>query len=748
MIGFAPLSVKEEEDFIIVRGGTFEYYFNKNNGMLRYVRVKGRDILIEPLEVFVSQSKDPFNKRFSTVYEDEASCEVTYSDEDKVIVESSGYLKNADGEVIPIAYHIKYTISFDGFMLVDVTLEGTGNTIINWLCYSRATVDSRVARYLIHTNDLYSAEWIHYEVKDISKADKGIKDVLKGRFIPWFWIGNDEVGIEVSVCDVTNHHFGVGCNGVKSDPLGDVGVMFWIRKEDSFVEWFIFGIRNLLTAIKPKWIWTNRFSLSVTPTREYSPRALELRVFWRGPHQYNKYHVYPSEEEIERLARIGVNVLIGGVNWRSGEYIPDDPEAVKRTIEICHKYGIQVYPYMTFADVEVDTSVFKEYAEEWRIEPAVSWKYRTVLMCPGASGWRDHWRRCLERVLKEYDFDSIYLDFWNAKLCCRNSKHGCDSRYIRVTYWWFREMLKDAWRIIKRNNPNAVIIANTHEMPIGYLCSFIDVRLVGESKDVEQWSPIIDRLLFLSWRLGCNTLMYPSSVKKITRKTIATSLLYLAPIPLWRGRDEDEVMLVSRIWNIFRFIKASEARCFPFTVNREIAVTDAKDVFVNILVSKRGCLLLIINGGDYKSKTIVRLLSLDSLGIIPKERYFVYEPFDMDLYMKNCWHGHELKEIPVEINPKDFRILFIKEYKEIPCLVFGLGIDDYEEKWIPNERILSIDLKSSSLISYITLSIYSPMGVPANINVNEGSLKRWHMKGDLLIVEAIIGKETRMEIRW
>ena len=744
IFGFKPLTIAEDRDFIIVKGGTFEYYFTKSNGMIRYIRVKGKDILIEPLEIFVSPSRNPFRVRFSSVYESEATCNIVKRTEEEVIIESSGYLKNEAGEVIPIKYVVKYDISPDGFVLIDVSLIGTGEVNINWLCYSKATLNNRIARYLIHANDLYSAEWLHYEVKDISNTEG---DLLKGRFIPWFWIGDDEVGVEVSVCDVSSHHFGVGCNGVVSDPLGDVGAMFLVRREGNLVNWFIFGIRNLPTAIRPEWKWNNKFSISVTPSKEYSPAPLELRVFWRGPHQYNKSHVYPSEGEIERLARIGVNTLIGGVNWKSGEYIPDDPEAVKRTVELCHKYGINVYPYMTFADVEIDTDVFKEHAEEWRIEPAVSWKYRTVLMCPAASGWRKHWASCLERALREYGFDSIYLDFWNAKLCCRNRAHGCDSRYIRATYWWFREMLKSAWNMIKERNPNAIIIANTHEMPVGFLSSFIDSRLVGESKEVEQWNLLYDRLLFLSWRLGCNTLMYPSSVRKISRKTIAISLLYLAPIPLWRGRSDDEIALVSKAWNIFRFIKASKAKCIPFTVN-DIVKADVDGIFVNLLISEKGLLLLIVNSNNAKAKARVKILSPEVLRIIPREKYFLYEPFDMELYLKEYWLGSELGEIPVEIDPEDFRILFIREYVQSPCLLFGLGIDEYEEEWKADEKVFKVGLKSKNLVSDVTLSIYSPEGMPISVNVKHGSLKKWYMRGSLLIIEATIRGRAEIKIRW
>ena len=100
IFGFKPLTIAEDRDFIIVKGGTFEYYFTKSNGMIRYIRVKGKDILIEPLEIFVSPSRNPFKVRFSSVYESEATCNIVKSTEEEVVIESSGYLKNEAGEAV------------------------------------------------------------------------------------------------------------------------------------------------------------------------------------------------------------------------------------------------------------------------------------------------------------------------------------------------------------------------------------------------------------------------------------------------------------------------------------------------------------------------------------------------------------------------------------------------------------------------------------------------------------------------
>jgi len=54
-------------------------------------------------------------------------------------------------------------------------------------------------------------------------------------------------------------------------------------------------------------------------------------------------------------------------------------------------------------------------------------------MCPGAEGWRTHWKKQIDRVIRNYDFDGIYFDFWYGRIACENTRHGCGGRFRRGT---------------------------------------------------------------------------------------------------------------------------------------------------------------------------------------------------------------------------------------------------------------------------------------------------------------------------
>jgi len=62
--------------------------------------------------------------------------------------------------------------------------------------------------------------------------------------------------------------------------------------------------------------------------------------------------------------------------------------------------------------------------------------------------------------------------------------------------------------------------------------------------------------------------------------------------------------------------------------------------------------------------------------------------------------------------------------------------------------VFKVGLKSKNLVSDVTLSIYSPEGMPISVNVKHGSLKKWYMRGSLLIIEATIRGRAEIKIRW
>ena len=53
----------------------------------------------------------------------------------------------------------------------------------------------------------------------------------------------------------------------------------------------------------------------------------------------------PDEQQIRTLAQDGYNLVVGMANWRSGEYVPLNEADLRRTIALCHKYGMKIIPY-------------------------------------------------------------------------------------------------------------------------------------------------------------------------------------------------------------------------------------------------------------------------------------------------------------------------------------------------------------------------------------------------------------------
>jgi hypothetical protein len=127
-------------------------------------------------------------------------------------------------------------------------------------------------------------------------------------------------------------------------------------------------------------------------------------------------------------------------------------------------------------EISRELDVFDAHAIEWQVEPLNNNDNITIIMCPGAEGWREYWEDQLDRIIDEYDFDGVYLDLIQDKLACRNPLHGCQKRYMRPTFLWVREMMRHAWIKAKSKNSDSLIVVNADLLPMSMINSWVDVN--------------------------------------------------------------------------------------------------------------------------------------------------------------------------------------------------------------------------------------------------------------------------------
>ena len=736
----SKLSVFEDEASIFVGNNTFRYGFDKKSGLISRLEVLGDNFLrgtySQIPDIYVSNARDPKEVSYAAKYEDEAECDIISANPYEVHIRTHGMYHSSSGTALPIRYRITYEIQSNGTIFVIVNSKAYEPCTIRWLCVSRGLLNPSFCRYFAHLADQSRIDTTeNYTFKSLPSEKAQDQTLFSGRLIPWFWLGNDRTGVEICVWDVTNHRYGATqIAGKMVDPLGEVGANISCvqragNSPNSGILWEIFSLRNLQTPVKAGWEQINYFALSVTPPKNYDPGFAGLRVHWEGPRRYNTAYKYLSDDEIRELSRMGYNLMIGGVNWRSGEHIPDDESEVKRVISTCHKYGMKIIPCIPLMDLNEDTAVFEEHGPEWRIEPVVEYEHKTNLMCPGAAGWREHWRQQIDRIVEDYDFDGVYLDFWYDKLACRNPRHGCQRRFMRPTFPWVRDMLKHARAKSKARDPGSIIIANTDLLPISMICSWLDVRSVGASQDVQHIDRMTGKSFYSSYRLGCNSLIWPDQVQEINQKVLSLSLLYMAPIILSRERSQEEIHLALLYWNVLRAFGVSEATWYPGFVDDpkiKLATTSDPDLYVNIH-RRDGLLLTLVNLSSDEVRANVSLTNFAELGLQNDKKYLVYEPISRRfLPGRERWSCDDLRSISVTVPECSSRLLYVRECIEKPVLLFALGSDGVlEEQWNEDTGMLRFQLAAPAGAD-VSLAVYSPAGEPAGISsANKEIQFRW-----------------------
>jgi hypothetical protein len=512
------------------------------------------------------------------------------------------------------------------------------------------------------------------------------------------------------------------------------------------VMWEIFPIRNRHTPLKAGWVREDRFALAITPSKRYNAAYSDLRVHWEGPQQFDPSYETPSEEQIKTLAQRGINLFVGGANWRSGEYVPENEAETRRVIETCHRYGLKIIPYMTLMDLNEDGAVFSKYGAAWRIEPEEKSSENTTLMCPGAEGWRTYWKMQMDRILDEYDFDGLYCDFRFTKLVCENRAHGCGTNSARMTFPWVRDMLSFARKKIKIKNADGILIANTNIQPMAMISGLVDARLVGEAQDLKKIGEMEAKAFYNSHRLGINTLMWPDRTEKIDEALIRLWLLYMAPFPLHRDRSEDEIASVRRCWDVLRFFGIGKTTWYPSFGSYVAAEADREEVRVHVHELAKRLLLTVINTTDEDVEAEISV-KLSRVWIKPEKIYLVYDPLSKGLLGERLWSGNDLTKLPLHIPGGGFRFLLIREAGVYPTLVFAGGTDGVrrqhwdQKRWVLNVR-LNLPCEGE-----VSIAGHSLLGRPQVVEFGGEPVDFvWNEKQRLVFAQGWLSDEPRVRI--
>ncbi|MDH7567975.1 MAG: hypothetical protein QHJ73_00105, partial [Armatimonadota bacterium] len=468
MRDFTPISLEETPRAFRVRSGTWAFLLSRASGLLEQATVHDDPWLAAPLpDLWASGAVDPRGDAYHARYSPSTTTQVVSVRCEEVVLRSEGCLARVDGTVVPLRWELEYSFAPDGTVTVAVTVRATGRMALRWLSLGRVEADPGSCRFLVHEGDAGSSA---SSCRPTCHLLNGGGYEAAGRFIPWVHFGNDCGGVDL----VFPHSDRGGWSWTDSspystgDPLGRAGDRMLVQASGGRAWCEAFAIRNLYQPVEAGWEYRDTLYLSAVPGKETDPRGNDVRVWWLGPHQYRSGWLPPGEEEVARWAALGANTVIGGVNWRSGDYRhPENPAETARFIDLCHRYGMRVLPYLTFTDLEYGASAFSTHGAAWRIEPVAEFNYRSQLMCYGAEGWQEHWQCEVAAAWEAFPFDGLYIDFWASRLGCRNPRHGCDGPYGRFNAAGLRRMAQFAAGLVRQRD--GLIVANCNILPLAML---------------------------------------------------------------------------------------------------------------------------------------------------------------------------------------------------------------------------------------------------------------------------------------
>ena len=721
----AKLPIRPEEELVVrqraksltVSGETFAYTFSRANGLMTGLTVLDDEFSsIESFALpdgYVTAEKDPRRGRFTIANEKSADFRVVESRPDRVILTATGRFRSAKGEAFPVRYAITHRIYIDGLDIVTMECKAERDCELRWLVLSKTSLPATLCPYCANLPDqAFSQDTDDYRFARVPAA-KG--DFLTGLFLPWVWLGNERTGVEITTWDVTPQQFQpteyeFPDGGDMGDALsGQSQPTFIVARRGRQVSWENFTIRNVYHPVRRGWTVEGAFALAVTPAKRYHPRLLGLRPVEGG------YGM--PEAPLEELSRRGANYLESLTGFGAYPVPARERRRLQRSIAALHTHGIRTVPYVSANDVGEKSRPFRLHGPEWRIEPGYCYRYRSSGMCNWAEGWRDQFKRTIDMVVRDYDFDGIYIDMWFGKMACENPAHGCNSRFRHISYIGLRDQLAHAYNSIKSKKPDAIIFNNTNVLPIAYITSLSDIRLVGEAMDIMDLDPLARMFLYFSHRLGSQTAWstYGSDItteQKLSFGLLICSLLPRHPYDLTNPRawTQEQLAAFRRYRNVFRFFGVERATLHAALAGQKRAACPAEDVYVNVLQREDtgGLLLSVINMNSKRVRTALRVPSLARLGLAARKAYLVYEPAKAKVI--GVLPGSQVNGLPISLPAHGHTLLSIIEAPgDRPALLFALGADGVaREGWDAEGQALEFALAGPEAAD-VELAVFSPV---------------------------------------
>ncbi len=447
---------------------------------------------------------------------DSVSTRLVSAEADKVEIVSSGRYLDESGKPTGLRWEVDYRIDMDGFMKMTVRLGAVRPVKLRWHCWCHTVFNRDKARFLARDEDPGAPPFNVRQAETRQLVDLADGEtVLESHWNTLFHLGNPLTGIEFSKEEFSDRLSGYRDSAVRLpdgrmvstgsvetadgqvlqnwDSRGRQDIFTQIYNRPEGLELEEFDIRNTTCPLNPGQIRERTCYVQLTPPKLPRPELAGARIVWPGPHQIrmagwkgdSAAWEPPSDEQVTQWAQMGVNLIVGGANYFSGDYArPSQPEKIRHFLETAHGFGIRVIPYVTTSDWDFSAPGYQEHAADWMSSKNIEFITETSLMCFGAEGWRDHVEAQCDTLLMNFPFDGLYVDNWFITRHCTNARHGCAGylgRYVTEGYHDFARRLR---RVVARHTGGrGIMLFNTDNVSNSTSLAWFDLRLSGENND-------------------------------------------------------------------------------------------------------------------------------------------------------------------------------------------------------------------------------------------------------------------------
>ena len=745
---FDPLKVAETESAITVSGGTFSFTIDRASGQISSVRALEREFVARG-SVFpnpyigLMPEDDPGARREGGkdrprfAYEKSAEIrpllwsggltgahrfdaadgtgirtQVVRSGAESVEVRAEG--RYAD---TPLNWTVDYLFDVDGFTKVTVSLSTSKPVQLRWHCFNHAVLAKDAIRYLTKVNDpgQAPAEVLPERTRAITNIAPD-KPVFESHWNAFFHLSNRNTGIEFSKQDFADRHSGYrdssvllesgkevdtgavetkeGRNLVGWDSRGRTNIFTQLYMRDRRLELEEFDIRNTTFPLNPGELRERVFWVQPTPAKRPRNDLNSLRVAWPGPHQIvmtrwrgtRQPWEPPSDEQVRLWAQIGVNLIVGGADYWSGDYTrPLQPEKIRHFIATAHRYGIKVIPYVTFADFNFAAPGYQEHAAEWMASQSIEYASETSLMCYSASGWRQYLEKQWDELLSSFDFDGLYIDHWINIRFCSNARHGCGGYLGSFSTEGYHDFAKRARRVVARHTAGkGIMLLNANMLLFSGVVPWFDIRLNGENDDPLKMSPETILTTWDGWGQGVQSMgewgrtgNRRSMVNLLTMFAISGGAIELRDLEQWKAARSTELVQARELWGIWRFFGVNGARRISGFDPEGLLQMEQPGAIVNAFTRDgRALVIMGVPGAAGVHNQTLHIPDPVKLGLAEGLRYELIDLRNNRYLWKQPGSLAELHTIPVRLAADEPLILLIRPEGHGPHLAWFRGADD------------------------------------------------------------------------